>query len=105
MPSIQASLPGIEYRPDWIIAVANLVGASMRPRAGLPGELLDHRRLISEFELDREATILSPGSAEADPGLLSKSLLTSALSQGAKLFDAEASVYDQSSHAVFRRVG
>jgi glycine/D-amino acid oxidase-like deaminating enzyme len=73
----------------------------LRQRAGLPGELLDHRRLLGEFGIDREAAILSPGSAEADPVLLSASLLTSALSHGARLFNADACAYGQSRQAVF----
>ncbi len=72
----------------------------LRTRAGLPGELFDHRRLLSEFKIDREAAIYSPGSADANPLLLSKSLMADAVFLGAELFDAEALGFDESTKAV-----
>lgn len=73
---------------------------NLRKRAGLPGDFLDHRALGREFELFREAAIVSPGSADANPLLLSKALLAAAIQKGAVLFDAEALTYDNSGNAV-----
>jgi len=66
----------------------------LRKRAGLPGAFLDERTLRSEYGFAREAAIVSPGSAEVDPLLLSHALLTAAGQRGATLFDAEAVAYD-----------
>lgn len=63
---------------------------ALRHRAGLAGRLLAHAELAQEFGLDREAAILSPGSAEADPLLLCWSLLHIAASRGARLIAADA---------------
>ena len=86
---------------------AGEVGASqlikeheLRKRAQLPGEFLDHRTLLGEFGIHREAAILSPGSADADPLLLSEGLLASAVQKGATLFGAEAKTYDNAGKAV-----
>jgi glycine/D-amino acid oxidase-like deaminating enzyme len=62
----------------------------LRHRAGLPGQLLPHTTLHREFGIDREAAILSPGSAEADPLLLCWSLLDLAASRGANLIAGDA---------------
>jgi len=72
----------------------------LRRRAGLPGDFLDHASLSREFEIHREGAIVSPGSAEADPVLLSQALLAEAVRQNAKLFDAEAVGYDSGGDAV-----
>lgn len=72
----------------------------LRKKAGLPGDFLDHRTLLGEFGFEREGAILSPGSADADPLLLSQALLAAASTQGAKLFDGEALTYDNSGQAV-----
>lgn len=66
----------------------------LRKRAGLPGAFLGYRELRSEYGFDREAAIVSPGSAEVDPLLLSHALLSAAAERGASLFDAEATAYD-----------
>ncbi|MDP1837801.1 MAG: FAD-dependent oxidoreductase [Reyranella sp.] len=66
----------------------------LRERADLPGNYLDHRRLLSEFALTREAALLSPGSAEVDPVLLSQALLARAGRQGASLLAGEAVSYE-----------
>jgi glycine/D-amino acid oxidase-like deaminating enzyme len=68
---------------------------ALRKRAELPGEYLDYLTLKGEFAVDREAAILSPGSADADPLQLAHALLSSAVAGGAQLFDAEATAYDQ----------
>lgn len=65
----------------------------LRERAGLPGLLLDHKDLLSRFGLDRAAAILSPGSADADPLLLSWGLLRDAQARGALLIDAMVTAY------------
>jgi glycine/D-amino acid oxidase-like deaminating enzyme len=72
----------------------------LRRRAGLPGAFLDYRRLRTEYSFDREAAIVSPGSAEVDPLRLSHALLTAATSRGAMLFDAEAVAYDPGARSV-----
>ncbi|HEY0330062.1 MAG TPA: FAD-dependent oxidoreductase [Rhodopseudomonas sp.] len=66
----------------------------LRERAGLPGAFLDRRTLSAEFAFDREAAIVSPGSAEVDPLRLSHALLSLAERRGAKLYDGEAVGYD-----------
>lgn len=65
----------------------------LRERAGLPGVFLDHTALLREFGVAREAAILSPGSADADPMCLSHTLLAAAAKGGALLYDAEATSY------------
>jgi len=62
----------------------------LRHRAGLPGVFLPYLPLRREFGMDREAAILSPGSAEADPLLLCWSLLDIAASRGARMIEANA---------------
>lgn len=87
-------------RPSLYLA-ADEVGPStlmnehrLRERAGLPGRFLDHRTLLGNFGIDREAALVSPGSAEADPLRLAHGLLAVALGRGAKLFNAEAVRYE-----------
>ena len=63
----------------------------LRTRAGLPGAYLDYRTLRREFAFDREAAILSPGSADADPLCLSHALIALAVARGTSIFDGEAS--------------
>jgi glycine/D-amino acid oxidase-like deaminating enzyme len=63
---------------------------ALRHRAGLPGDLLTYDALFRERGFDREAAILSPGSAEADPLLLAWSLLRIAAGRGARIIDADA---------------
>jgi glycine/D-amino acid oxidase-like deaminating enzyme len=62
-----------------------LAEQQLRRRAGLPGAYLEHCDLFTRFELDRDAAILSPGSAEADPLLLTWALLDIAVKRGARL--------------------
>ncbi len=69
----------------------------MRRRAGLPGELLDHRTLLGSFGFDRAAAIVSPGSAEADPLSLCHGLLAQTAARGAKLVRDEAVGFDGTS--------
>lgn len=72
----------------------------LRGRAGLPGIYLDHSTLLREFAFEREAAILSPGSADADPLRLSHALIAAAVANGATILDAEAVGY----HEAGRRV-
>ena len=60
----------------------------LRRRAGLPGVYLEHPDLFTQFEFDRDAAILSPGSAECDPLLLTWRLLEIAVQRGARLVNA-----------------
>jgi len=62
----------------------------LRRRAGLPGVYLEHPDLFTQFELDRDAAIYSPGSAECDPLLLTWALLEMAVRRGARLVNASA---------------
>ncbi|MGF9564809.1 FAD-dependent oxidoreductase [Neorhizobium sp. BT27B] len=67
----------------------------LRQRAGLPGTFLDYTTLRREFGFDREAAIHSEGSAEADPLLMSWSLLNLAVSRGAGLIEASATGFSE----------
>jgi glycine/D-amino acid oxidase-like deaminating enzyme len=73
---------------------------ALRQRAGLPGVFLDHRVLLSEFEISRAGALLSPGSADADPSQLASGLLNVAVARGARLFEAEAIAFDSAAHSV-----
>lgn len=72
----------------------------LRERAGLPGIYLDYLTLNREFGIAREAAIVSPGSADADPLLLSHALMYSALEKGVVIYDAEATAYSSFGHGV-----
>jgi glycine/D-amino acid oxidase-like deaminating enzyme len=72
----------------------------LRERAGLPGAYLDHSAMLRTFGFDREAAILSPGSADANPLLLSHALIASAVASGASIFGADAVGYDSSGKSV-----
>ncbi|WP_438753710.1 NAD(P)/FAD-dependent oxidoreductase [Pararhizobium sp. O133] len=72
----------------------------LRERAGLPGILLDHADLLSRTGIDRPAAIVSPGSADADPLLLSWGLLNDAVARGARLIDAMVTAYHDAPGAV-----
>lgn len=73
----------------------DLVGErKLRKRAGLPGAYLDYRTLRSEYGFDREAALLSPGSADVDPLCLARGLMAGAVAKGAAFFDADAVRYE-----------
>ena len=74
--------------------------SQLRQRAGLPGDFLDHASLLGTFGITRAGAILSPGAADADPMQLARGLLRVALSRGARLFDAEARVFDPAIRSV-----
>jgi glycine/D-amino acid oxidase-like deaminating enzyme len=73
---------------------------ALRTRAGLPGAFLDYRTLRREFDIDREAAILSPGSADADPLCLAHQLMGSAVTRGACLVDGNAIDYQSTGRGV-----
>ncbi len=77
---------------------------ALRERAGLPGRFLERGRLADDFEIDRAAAILSPGSAEADPVLLANGLLQLALRNGARLIEDQVVAYDWDSRAAHVRL-
>ena len=66
-------------------------------RAGLPGHFLDYQTLRHQFGIDREAALLSPGAADADPLCLAHGLMARAVEGGGHLFDADAVHYDTGS--------
>lgn len=68
---------------------------SLRHRAGLEGLLLPYCRLRRDYGFDREAAILSPGCAEADPLALCWSLLTIARNRGARLLAGNAEAFHE----------
>ncbi|WP_042118135.1 NAD(P)/FAD-dependent oxidoreductase [Rhizobium etli] len=86
------------FRPrNTLYLAANQEGArdlqeerQLRRRAGLPGVYLEHPDLFTQFELDRDGAIYSPGSAEADPLLLTWALIAMAVRRGAQLVSASA---------------
>jgi glycine/D-amino acid oxidase-like deaminating enzyme len=72
----------------------------LRKRAGLPGEFLDHARLLDVFGIGRAGAIVSPGAADADPMQLARGLLGVAIARGARLFEAEAVEFDTTARSV-----
>lgn len=72
----------------------------LRQRAGLPGDFLDHARLLDSFGIARAGAIVSPGAADSDPLQLSRGLLQVAAGRGARLFDGEAIDFDAGGHCV-----
>jgi glycine/D-amino acid oxidase-like deaminating enzyme len=77
----------------------------LRLRAGLPGEFLDHARLLETFGIARAGAIISPGAADADPTLLARGLLRTAVGRGARLYEAEAAGFDSAGRSVAVRLG
>lgn len=69
-----------------------------RRRADLPGSLVSRSELLDTFGLDRPAAIISPGSAETDPVLLSHALLQASFQRGARLVTDEAVRYEWHEH-------
>jgi len=72
----------------------------LRERAGLPGDFLDHRRLLDHFNIARAGGIVSPGAADADPMQLGRGLLNASIARGARLFEGEAVAFDAAGRAV-----
>lgn len=73
---------------------------TMRRRAGLPGEFLDHGRLRDAFAIARAGAIIAPDVADCDPLRLSRGLLQVAAGRGARLFDAEVTAFEASGSGV-----
>lgn len=97
----------LRQRSSLLLAAAE-VGArdlldehELRNRAGLPGHFLDHPTLLKEYDINREAAIVSPGSADADPLRLSHALIAVAAARHAGMFDAEVVKYDSTGKAAF----
>ena len=72
----------------------------LRQRAGLPGDFLDHARLLDVFGIARAGAIVSPGSADADPMQLARGLLANAVRRGARIFEADAVQFDAAARSV-----
>jgi glycine/D-amino acid oxidase-like deaminating enzyme len=72
----------------------------LRQRAGLPGEFLDHAKLLDMFGIARAGAIVSPGAADADPMQLTRGLLRLAVARGVRLFEGEAIAFDAAGRAV-----
>jgi glycine/D-amino acid oxidase-like deaminating enzyme len=81
---------------DTTDGAALLAEHRLRERAGLPGVYLDYRTLRQEFAIDREAALLSPGAADADPLWLAHAMLSAAIARGARIAEAEAIAYESS---------
>jgi glycine/D-amino acid oxidase-like deaminating enzyme len=77
----------------------------LRARAGLPGDFLDHGQLLNIFGIARAGAIVSPGAADADPTLLTRSLLRIAMQRGARLYEADAAGFDSAGRSVSVRLG
>ena len=88
-----------KYRPrSSLYLTSNPAGArelqqelELRHRAGLPGDYLSHPYLMTEFEIERDGGIFSPGSAEVDPLLLTWGLIETAVKRGARLVSGSVS--------------
>jgi glycine/D-amino acid oxidase-like deaminating enzyme len=85
---------------------AELLGEHrLRARAGLPGDFLDHARLLETFGITRAGAIVSPGAADADPLQLARGLLRLSVTRGARLFEAEAVEFDAAARSVGAQLG
>ena len=100
------NLPGdIRTRHSLYLAAGSSAAAlldehRLRRRAGLPGDFLDHARLLETYGIARAGAIVSPGAADADPLQLARGLLHLAIRRGARLFDAEAAAFDPAGRSV-----
>jgi glycine/D-amino acid oxidase-like deaminating enzyme len=72
----------------------------LRERASLPGDFLDHARLLDVFGIARAGAIVSSGAADADPMQLAHGLLGIAVARGARLFEAEAVEFDAAGRSI-----
>lgn len=71
-----------------------------RHRAGLPGDLVEHAALLGSFGFDRQAAIISHGSAEVDPLSLCHALLARAAERGARIVRDEVVGFDGTARSV-----
>ena len=81
---LTARTPSISQAPSSIRLLLAEEHA-LRRRAGLPGTLLDASELARRFGFGREAAILSPGAAEADPVELARLAMDAAIARGARV--------------------
>lgn len=102
----QLALPCAFYPRQTVYLAAGEVGPAelrdehvLRERARLPGTLLDRDRLRDMFGFAREAAIVSPGSAEADPLSLCHALLAHAARRGVRLLRDEVVGFDGTSRS------
>jgi len=72
----------------------------LRRRAGLPGDYLDHARLLDTYGIARAGAIVSKGAADADPMRLARGLLDISMARGARLFDGETLAFDSAGRSV-----
>ncbi|MET3843966.1 glycine/D-amino acid oxidase-like deaminating enzyme [Bradyrhizobium sp. OAE829] len=72
----------------------------LRQRAGLPGDYLDHARLLEIYGIARAGAIVSKGAADSDPMQLARGLLNASVARGARLFDGEAVAFDAAGRSV-----
>nr|WP_283813388.1 FAD-dependent oxidoreductase [Bradyrhizobium sp. AUGA SZCCT0177] len=72
----------------------------LRQRAGLPGEYLDHARLLDTFGIARAGAIVSKGAADADPMQLARGLLKASVARGARSFEGDAVAFDSAGRSV-----
>jgi glycine/D-amino acid oxidase-like deaminating enzyme len=73
---------------------------TLRQRAGLPGYLMRHTELLAQAGFDREAAILSPGSADADPLCLAQGLLSVAKNTGVRVMSGDAIEFNHGPRSV-----
>jgi glycine/D-amino acid oxidase-like deaminating enzyme len=99
--------PELRRRPTLYLAAGDVGPADLerelagRITAELPGRYLDRATLMAAFGIDREAALLSPGSAEIDPLALAQALLLRAAQLGAGFVRGEAKSYiDQGTSSV-----
>jgi len=76
----------------------------LRMKAGLPGDFLDHGRLLDDFGIARAGALFSPGAADADPVRLADGMLTAAVKRGARLFEADAVAFESAGRTVSVRL-
>jgi glycine/D-amino acid oxidase-like deaminating enzyme len=72
----------------------------LRQRAGLPGDFLDHARLLETFGIARAGAIVSPAAADSDPMQLARGLLNACVARGGRLFAGEAVTFDPAGRSV-----
>ncbi|WP_349631228.1 FAD-dependent oxidoreductase [Bradyrhizobium sp. AUGA SZCCT0222] len=72
----------------------------LRQRAGLPGDYLEHARLLEIYGIARAGAIVSPGAADADPMQLARGLLKASVARGARSFEGDAVAFDSAGRSV-----
>ncbi|WP_312016065.1 FAD-dependent oxidoreductase [Bradyrhizobium sp. JYMT SZCCT0428] len=72
----------------------------LRQRAALPGDYLDHARLLEIYGIARAGAIVSKGAADADPMQLARGLLKASVARGARSFEGDAVAFDPGGRSV-----